>query len=71
MTFLSVNIEVILTLVTLNLIQKVPFEMGCGGTGGALPGLLPLDLKNTEYSDVFCSGDLDEEYEVERDPIAR
>ena len=45
--------------------------MGCGGTGGSLPGLLPLDMKNSNAHEVFRTGNLEDDYEVEQEPIAR
>lgn len=45
--------------------------MGCGRTGGGnLPGLLPLESEHTDDDDIFRSGNIEDEYNVEKEPIA-
>lgn len=49
--------------------------MGSGvrrdGEGTTPPGLLPLDPEHPDVAAVLHEGDIDDEYEVEKDPIAR
>uniref|UniRef100_A0A6A7FN63 Serine/threonine-protein kinase PLK4-like n=2 Tax=Hirondellea gigas TaxID=1518452 RepID=A0A6A7FN63_9CRUS len=45
--------------------------MGSGVVDETPLGLLPLDPNNPEVADVMVNGDIDDEYEIEREPIAR
>ena len=58
-------------------------RMRAGGSSGGKPspgaplhqqiqgGLLPLDLDHPSVDDIFRKGNIDQDYEVEKEPIAR